>query len=228
MTAPSEGIGSRLEEFDLAAFATRNARSLAIGGGALLLLVAAAWLWNTSARRKEAFAAQALGQAKVAAESGNLPLAASDLARLVERFGGTRAADEAIILLSQVRLLQGQRDVAINGLQQFVRERHPDHVLTSAYALLGNGLEDEAKLREAAAAYRQAAAHASLDFLKASYLIDAGRVLAAAGDTAGARAAYGQLLEKHGDLDQAAEARVRMAEIGGAVPEPASKQGQDD
>ena len=224
MTAPTEGIGSRLEEFDTAAFAARNARSLAIGGGAVLLLVAAGWLWNTSARRKEAFAAQALGQAKVAAESGNLPLAASDLARLAERFGGTRAADEAAILLSQVRLLQGQRDIAINDLQRFVRSRRPDHVLASAYVLLGNALEDGARLREAGESYRQAAAHAELDFLKAGYLLDAGRVLAAAGDSTGARAAYGEVLERFGELDQSAEAWVRMAEIGGAVPAAAEQR----
>ena len=220
MTAPSEGLATRLEEFNFTEYARKNTRSLTIVGGTVFLLVASVWLWNTSARRKEAFAEQALGQARVSAESGNLPLAASDLARLVERFGGTHAADEAAIMLAQVRLLQGQRDVAINDLQRFVRARRPAYVRASAYSLLGYGLEDVGKLREAGAAYRQAASNAAVDFLKATYLLDAGRALAAAGDTAGARAAYSEVLTKFGELDQAAEARVRMAEIGGEVPAP--------
>jgi len=222
MTAPSAGIAERLESFDFGDYARKNTRTLSIVGGALLLVAAGIWLWITSANRKEAFAQQALGQARVSAESGNLPLAASDLVRLVERFDGTHAADEAAIMLAQVRLLQGQRDVAINDLQRFVRGRHPGYVKASAYALLGNGLEDARKLREAGDAYRQAAGATNLDFLKATYLLDAGRVLAAAGDTAAARAAYGEVLSKYGQLDQATEARVRMAEVGGEVPEAAA------
>jgi tetratricopeptide (TPR) repeat protein len=219
MTAPSAGIAARLESFDLGEYAKKNTRTLSILGGAVFIVAAGLWLYVQSARRKEAFAQQALGQARVSAESGNLPLAASDLARLVERFGGTHAADEAVVMLAQVRLVQGQRDVAINDLQRFVRSRHPAYVKASAYGLLGNGLEDAGKLREAGEAYRQAAAAAALDFLKATYLLDAGRALTAAGDTTGARAAYGEVLSKYGLLDQSTEARVRMAEIGGVVPE---------
>jgi len=217
MTAPSAGIAERLEGFDFGDYARKNTRTLAILGGAVFLAAAGIWLWITSANRKEAFAQQALGQARVSAESGNLPLAASDLARLVDRFSGTHAADQAAIMLAQVRLLQGQRDVAINDLQRFVRSRRPAYVKASAYSLLGNGLEDAGKLREAGEAYRQAAAAANLDFLKATYLLDAGRVLAAAGDTTAARAAFGEVLGKYGQLDQATEARVRMAEVGGQV-----------
>ena len=220
MTAPSAGIAERLEGFDLGEYTRKNTRTLAILGGAAFVVAAGVWLWITSANRKEVFAQQALGQARVSAENGNLPLAASDLARLVERFGGTHAADEAAIMLAQVRLLQGQRDVAINDLQRFVRSRRPAYVRASAYALLGNGLEDSGKLREAGEAYRQASAATPLDFLRATYLLDAGRVLTAAGDTTGARAAYGEVLSKYGRLEQSTEARVRMAEIGGEVPAP--------
>jgi len=91
-------------------------------------------------------------------------------------------------------------------------------VLASAYGLLGSGLEDAGRPAEAAEAYRQAAAKAELDFLKATYLLDAGRAASLAGDTAAAKASYQELLTKYGTLDQSAEARVRMAEIGGEVP----------
>jgi len=220
MTAPVSSTSSKIEEFDFTAFAARNQRTLSIVGGALLVVAAGVWLWTASQKRKEAAAAQALDQARVSAESGNLPLAASDLARLVERFSGTTSADQAVILLNQVRLVQGQRDAVIPALQEFVRQRHPEYVLASAYALLGSALEDAAKPAEAAAAYRQAAAKAELDFLKATYLLDAGRAFTTARDSGSARSAYLEVLTKYGALDQSAEARVRMAEIGGTVPPP--------
>lgn len=199
----------------------RHGRTLAIGAGVLVVIAASVWLYVSSSQRKEMFAATALTQARASAEAGNLPLATSDLQRLIDRFSGTSAADEAVVLLNQIRLIQGQKDPAVAALQSFVRGDRPDHVRASAYALLGGGLEDQGKLREAGAAFREAARAARLDFLKAQYLIDAGRTLAAAGDTAAARAAFGEVLERYGELDQAAEARVRMAEIGGEVPPPA-------
>ncbi len=220
MTAPNTAARLKLDEGSLAEFAKQNGRKLGISAGILVLLVSGVWLWQSSARRKEAFASQELQQARGSAEAGNLPLASSDLTRLIERFSGTRAADEGVILLNQIRLLQGQRDVAIDALQQFVRATHPDYVKASAYALLGGGLEDKGKPKDAAAAYRLASENARLDFLKAQYLLDAGRAYAAAGDTTGARQAYGEVLQRFARLDQAAEARVRMAEIGGTVPPP--------
>jgi TolA-binding protein len=200
-----------------------HGREVGYGAGAVAVVIAAVWLYVTSEARKESFAAQALTQARAEAEAGNLPLAANDLSRLIDRYSGTRAADEAGVLLNEVRLIQGLTGVAVKELQTFVEKSHPRYVLASAYALLGGGLENDRKFRDAAAAYRKAAEMASHDFLKAQYLLDAGRVLAEAGDSAGARASYGEVLEKYGDLAQAAEARVRMGEVGGTVPEAKPK-----
>ena len=218
MTVPNTTSSARFDEEGLAGFLKENGRRIGIGAAVLVVIVAAIWMVQSSARRKEAFASQELLQARAAAEAGNLPLASSALTRIIERFGGTKAADEAAIVLNQVRLLQGQRDVAINALQQFVRERHPDYILASAYNLLAGGLEDQGKPKDAADSYRLASDHAVLDFEKAQYLIDAGRAYVLAGDTASARRAYGDVLEKYPLLDQAAEARVRQGEIGGTVP----------
>lgn len=221
MSSPIVSGASGLGERDLAAWAREWSRSLGIGSAAVVLLVAAAWLYFTSARRKEAFAAQALVQARSSAEAGNLPLAASDLARLVDQYGGTRAAEQATILLGQIRLVQGQTDSAVGGLETFLRTRRPDYVRASALALLAAALEQQGKMREAGDAYRRAAAAEPQDFLKVEYLTDAGRTLVAGGDSSAAKNAYAQVLSQYGDLPQSAEARVRMAEIGGALPPPA-------
>jgi len=205
---------------DLADWIRENGRSAGITLGLVAAAVVGTWLYMASQKRKEEFASQALLQARGEAESGNLPLAATDLTRLIERFGGTNSADQAVIVLNQTRLVQGQRDIAINALRQFVSGRHSDYVKASAYALMGGALEDAGRSREAAEAFRQASQNAGLDFLKAQYLIDAGRAFTTAKDTLAARTAYGEVLAKYGRLDQAAEARVRMAEIGGVVVPP--------
>ncbi len=210
--------GTDTEVRDWGQWMAQNGRNLAIGVVMVVALGAAFWWYRVTQDRKEAFASQALEQARAAAESGNLPLAASDLARVHDRFVGTKAGDQAAILLAQVRLTQGQVAEAVNALQSFVAGRHADYVEASAYSLLGSGLEDQGRLREAADAYRRASESARLDFLKAGYLIDAGRVLAAARDTAGARAVLAEVLEQYGQLDQSAEARVRMGELGGVAP----------
>lgn len=219
-TGTKAGTPIQLEDRDWMAWLQEHGRTAAFAAGAVVVVAAGVWLYVSSAARKASFASQALTQARTSAESGNLPLAASDLGRLIDRFGGTAAADEAVILLNQIRLLQGQKDAAVQSLQQFVRGAHADYVKASAYALLGGGLEDQGKTREASSAYHEASRAARLDFLKAQYLMDAGRTLAASGDTAGARAAYGEVLQKYAELQQAAEARIRMAEIGGEVPPP--------
>lgn len=207
-----------LEDETMAEWYERNARRILIGVGTFAFVVLLAWWMRTSNARKEAFAAQSLEQARASAEAGNLPLAASDLSRVADRFRGTRSGDEAAVLLAQVRLLQGQTDAAVSSLQEFVAGRHPDYVKASAYNLLGAGLENKGDMRGAAEAYRQAAENATMDFLKAAYLMDAGRTAAASGDTAAAKAAYSRILTEFAELDQATEARVRMAEVGGIVP----------
>src|SRR4051812_45340768 len=76
-------------------------RKLAI---ALILVAAAAlvaWFVVASGKRKEQFAARSLNQARAAAEAGNLPLASSELQRLITAYKGTDAANEAVITLNQ-------------------------------------------------------------------------------------------------------------------------------
>jgi predicted negative regulator of RcsB-dependent stress response len=230
MTAPTTG-GTALSPVrrDWQDWTRTNIRRVGYGAAAVVIVAGAVLAYIASERNKETFAAQALSQAWSTVESGNMALAANDLSRLVERYGGTRAADEGLILLSEIRMLTGETDAAVRDLRTFVAKRHPEYFIASGYALLGGGLENQAKFKDAAAAYRSAADAADLGFLKAQYLIDAGRAFVLAGDTASAKAALGEVLAKYNDLSQAAEARVRMGEIGGPVPPPpAPKAGSQE
>lgn len=205
---------------DWGQWAVEHTRQLIYAAAGVVVLIAAVWLYVTSERRKEAFASQALSAARTDAESGNLPLAANDLSRLIDRYGGTRAADDAVILLNQVRLIEGggQVPLVVSDLQKFVKGSHPDYVLASAWSLLGGALEQESKYKDAAQAYGEASKVATHDFLKAEYLLDRGRTLAIAGDSAAARSAYAEVVEKYGELAQSQEARARLGQLGGSLP----------
>ena len=185
-----------------------------LGGllGGIAVIAAAVWFVNSSSTRKEEFAARALQNARQAAESGNLPLAASELQKVSQTYKGTRAASEAVLSLNQVRLLNNQAELAVVGLREFAAT-NPTGYVAQTQALLGVALENTRKPADAAAAYLAAANAAEVDFLKAQYLIDAGRAWTQAGKPDEAAKAYRELIAKYEKTPALTEAKVRLAEL---------------
>ena len=148
---------------------------LYIIGGVLVLLALVAWGVTVSGKRKAEFSARALDDARAAAESGNLPAASAALQKVIQSYPGTPAAEEAVITLNQVRLVNGQNELAVVNLREYLSKAHDPQYTAAANALLGTALENAHKDAEAAAAYRAAATASPVDYLKAEYLVDAGR-----------------------------------------------------
>ena len=170
-----------------------------------------AWsVW--SGRQAETRAAEQLSQARFALESENLPLAASEFARIAENYSGTRAADEATLLLARVRLLQGQNEQAVTVLRDFA-PRADARYRGQAYGLLAAAYENLGRFREAAEASERAANEALWDSLKAQFLMDAGMNWATTGDTTRAVANLRRVITEFKDTGAAAEAKVRLGEI---------------
>jgi outer membrane protein assembly factor BamD (BamD/ComL family) len=179
--------------------------------GAAVLVVA--WFVVTSNERKEQFAARSLNQARAAAEAGNLPLASSELQRLITTYRGTDAAHEAVITLNQVRMVNGQSELAAVGLREFLAGKPPAKYTAPAYGLLGAALENAKRWDEAASAYQQASNAADVTYLKSTYLLDAGRAYRAGGKSEEAAKAYRAILQKYPDSPSFTEAQVRLAEL---------------
>jgi outer membrane protein assembly factor BamD (BamD/ComL family) len=182
-----------------------------------LAVVAAAvivgWFVVASGKRKEQFAARSLNQARAAAEAGNFPLASSELQRLITAYKGTDAAHEAVITLNQVRMVNGQSELAAIGLREFLATKPAAKYVAPANGLLGSALENSKRWVEAANAYTQAANAAEVPYLKASYLVDAGRAFREAGRKDEAVRAYRTVLQKYSDSPSFTEAQVRLAEL---------------
>ncbi len=189
-------------------------RNLALGALGLLVVVGAgAWFWKTSAARKEAFASRAVQQARAAAEQGNLPLAASELQKVTQTYAGTRSAVEAMLVLNQVRMVNGQTELAVVGLREFIAKNPPIEYRVPAYGLLGVALENTRKPLEAAEAYDQASADAQVDYLKADYLLQAGRAYRDGGKPDLAIKSYQKVIDTYPKTPAINEAEVRLAEL---------------
>lgn len=190
-------------------------RQIAAGAIAVALVVLVGWFVMASGKRKEEFAARSLSQARATAEAGNLPLASSELQKLIQTYKGTDAAAEAVIMLNQVRLVNGQGELAAVGLRDFLTTNPPPQYLAPANGLLGASLENSRKWSDAGDAFTQASEHADVDYLKARYLIDAGRSYTEAGKKEEAAKAYRTIIEKYSKSPSMTEAQVRLGEITG-------------
>ncbi len=173
--------------------------------GAIVVVGAVLFLWTMSTKRRtEEIASRDLQGARFAFENQNLPLAASELAKVVENYSGTNAAAEARLLLANVRLLEQKPEQAVAVLKDYA-DGAPRAYRAQCYGLLGAAYENMGRLSGSAAA--------RLDFLKAQMLSDAGRAWSNAGDTTRAVAAYRRIVTDFAKEGMANEAKVRLAEL---------------
>lgn len=192
----------------------KHKRNVIMGAVGVGIVGGGIWFSVSARERRESFGERALNSARASVTAGNLPLAESDLSRVVSDFGATAAGNEAALLLAHVRLLQGNTSSAVAGLRDFVAAGPRRHFLAEAYGLLGAGLEEIGQMGEASQAYSAAAAAAEYDFLRAEFLNSAGRTAALAGDREVAAGYYRRVFTEFEDAPGATEARVRYAELG--------------
>lgn len=188
-------------------------RLLAIAGGVLLVVALAAWFFITAGKRKEAFAARALEEARMTAEQGNIGEAVQRFQQVATTYDGTAAAHDAVLGIAQARLVAGQAELAISALEEYLADSPPRSHASPANGLLGTALENTGKFAEAAAAYRKASDLADGDYLKATLLLDAGRATSLAGNTEEAKAIYQQIVDQYAETAVLSEAQVRLAEL---------------
>jgi predicted negative regulator of RcsB-dependent stress response len=191
----------------------KHRNPLIVAAAILVVVALSTFLFITSQQRKEAFAAAELENARAVAAAGNLALAASDLSQLVDTYGGTLAAEEALIVLAQLRLTEGQPAAAMVELRKLLDSGPSSQFVAPAHGLLANALEQAGNPTEAAQQYLLAAEAAWYDFLAAQYLLDAARAFATASDSAGAIATLERIVAEFGDTDMSIEAQVRLNEL---------------
>ena len=194
-------------------------RELTWGLLALAVIVGGFWFYQRSESIKSQRAESAYFQARQSAAAGNLPLAISDLKKVVARYEGTRAGTQAALSLAQSQYDQKQYKEGLAVLKQ-VEAKAPDDFRPSIHLLEAAGYEELKDFVAAAEQYKLAAMATEFPVDKVKYQAGAARDFAAAGKTEEAKAIWTEL-SKDDTSPEAAEARVRLGELN-AKPMPAT------
>ena len=190
-------------------WARANTKPIAVAA-IVIALAAATWFLAKQWRERQADAAEvALNRARQSYGQGNLPLAQTDLKRVITRFGGSAAGSQASMLLAQAYYEQGKAD---SGLKVLNDGKPSDTDEAAFEALKGAGLEQKKEYAQAAERYRAAAGLADAKIAKDRFMADAARALTSANNKAEAAKIWSALANDNASTF-AAEARVRLGEL---------------
>lgn len=206
---PRPDVEERVES--LVAWLEAYSRQLMYGAIALLVVAGGFWFYKQSNMRQAESASTALSEAQSALAAGNLPLAQSDLEKLIQRYGSTDAGMQAHVLLAQVHYDKGEFVQGIAELKPVVDSKSA-YTAASAINLTGAGYEQSGKFADAAAAYEKAAGKAPYKTDRDVYMANAARALTTAGKVDDAKKIWTDLA-KDDEGSASAEARVRLGEI---------------
>ncbi|MEO8193933.1 MAG: tetratricopeptide repeat protein [Gemmatimonadales bacterium] len=196
-------------------------RKIAWAGAVVFALAVGGWFYTRSQDLKGERAEKAYFTAQRSVAAGNLPLAESDLKKMIGRYAGTRAAMQARLELAQIMYEQGKIQQGLDELKPAEDEIGGSKEFGSTvHLVMASGLEQLKKFSEAAAQYEKAAKVARFDSDRQRYMSLAANAYLSGGDKAKAKAIWTELGEdSKGTV--AGEARVRLGELN-AAPEPKS------
>ena len=190
-----------------------NSRLVTIASAIVAAAAFGFWFYNRSNVLKAENADRKLLAAKQSLNSGNLPLAQSDLKKVADQYGGTSAGAEAGMLLAQVKLEQSDNQGALTTLRELADKNSSGPYAAAIRALLGDTYSQLGKYAEAAAEYERASQLTTAPNERALLLAKIGRSQTASGNATKARAAWEALANQQDNAGLAAEARVRLGEL---------------
>jgi predicted negative regulator of RcsB-dependent stress response len=211
MTKTGAATGSALDDGAESAMDWMRANAKPIGI-AVAVAAAAVIVWIVAKQygdRRADAADAALNRARQSYAQGNLPLAQTDLRRVIAQFGGSSAGSQASMLLAQAYYEQGKPD---SGLKALDDGKPAGADRASFEALRGAGFEQKKEYAKAAERYRAAAGMTDAKAAKDRYLADAARALTSAGNKAEAAKIWESLANDPAS-PYTSEAHVRLGEL---------------
>jgi predicted negative regulator of RcsB-dependent stress response len=208
---PRKGSDNRLEV--IADWFELHSKQVTGAVIAIAIVVGGVWFYTRSQHLKAQRAEKALYAAEQSVAVGNMPLAESDLRKMITRYDGTSAASQARLLLAQLQYEQGKYQDGITLLKQAVPKLESDkEFASSGHLLLATGYEQLRKFAEAAAEYQAAAKLARFDEDRQRYEALAAQAYLLAGRKEDAKRIWTALAaDSKGTV--AGEARVRLGEL---------------
>jgi predicted negative regulator of RcsB-dependent stress response len=203
-------FGGDVGEQRFSEFWDRHRQHLAWVGLVIIVALAAVWFYMRSESLKQEHAETAFQQAIVSVQSGNIPLAESDLKKVVARYAGTNGGAEAAMSLAKIYYQQGKFQVGIDALKTAVSTK--GDMQYEALVLQGAGYEGMSKWADAAHSYEKAADAARFQEGKAQAQAMAARAFQTGGDKASAAKIWEALIKDPKSGFQA-EGNVRLGEL---------------
>ena len=198
-----------------------HSREVIWGGIAVVVLAGGGWFYNRSRELKAERAEKAYYAAQRSVTAGNLPLAESDLKKMITRYDGTQAATQARLQLAQILYDQGKFEEGVSELKKAAdKVGSSEDFGSSVHLLTATGLDQMNKHAEAAAEYEKAAKVARFDADRQRYMSLAASSYLSAGNKTKAKEIWTDL-GKDSKGAVAGEARVRLGEME-ATPAPRS------
>jgi predicted negative regulator of RcsB-dependent stress response len=186
-------------------------RAVTWGAIVLAVIVLGLWYYERSQTLRAQRAETQYFQARQAAATGNVLLAASDLQKVATRYEGTRGGAQAALTAAQLLYDQKKYKEGIAALEK-TKAKAPDDFKPSVHVLEAGGYEDLKDFVSAAAQYKLAATATRFPADKAMYQAAAARDYMAAGKTDEAKAIWTELA-KDDTGPMASEAKVRLGEV---------------
>ncbi len=187
----------------------------------LAAVVGGGWFYIRSQNLKAERAEWAYYAAQQSMASGNMPLAESDLRKMITRYDETPSAMQARLTLAQLLYDQGKFQEGVTELIQALPKLESSKDFgSSARLLAAAGYEQLKKFAEAAAEYEAAAKTARFDEDRQRYQSMAAYSYLTAGRRDDAKRIW-TILAADSKGTVAGEARVRLGELT-AAPQPKS------
>jgi len=213
---PATGAAARppllVDEDSLFDWMQLHVRELVIALFVVAIAVGAVMLYRSASATQAAQAEQALVGPEQSIQAGNLPLAQSDLRRVMTRYAGTAAAVQAAMLLAETFYTQQKYAEGVTVLQATSTGGAAKPFASSVERLIADGYIQQGKPKEAAAHLVAGAAKTPYPTEQARLRASAARAYAAAGDTAAAVAIWRQLADQP-KTGEAPEAQLLIGEL---------------
>ncbi len=193
-------------------WAQLNSRAIIIGLVVVALAVAGWWLYRTNREARVAQAETALARAGQSLATNNVPLAMTDLQRVVEGFAGTPAAREAALMLAQLHYDRGEHQKGVEVLQGVLDDAEGSGLGAPVQVLIADGQMELAQYAEAASSYLRAAEMTPFAMEQANDSASAARAFAAGGNVEAATAIWRALAEDE-ESPVRGEALIRLGEL---------------
>jgi len=187
-------------------------RELSIAGVILLALIGVLVLYRYSSQQQIHLADEQLRRPESDLASGNIPLAQTDLKRLITRFGGTPAATQASMLLAETYYSQGKYVDGLATLAKAPRSGSSAPFASGVEGLIADGYSEQGKYPDAATHYLAAALASPYPNDQAQWKASAARAYTNAADTTRALAIWRELA-KNDASPESAEAHLRIGEL---------------